>query len=309
MFRSLSSFTAGCMATVILSGCGGSMVPSESRVSPNTSIGPSVARSHIVRKATSFWGLVVDDATATPLVNEPVSVYPWTQGCVTLSGGLTASCPAALYSTVTSTSGQFSFSKVPNGDYLLVIGSNSPSDFTRATVHDHIKLTGGSYQQKAPVLPSIPYMKPRPASELSGDYRLLLLNAGQASCLQGWQQWRASQSVPPSVGDEWLFENSRDVFAWLAHRLYSTPATMLTSGETQGDVDGPCSNVISALAVPTAQWQPSFGVFDWFTDPRTLWFGAYYVQTAKCCHQFFEEYPIDPRSYPDPNPSSVSPWP
>lgn len=258
---------------------------------------------------TSFWSIVVEDPSGTPLRHQHVALYPWNTGCKSVTA-YKATCPAAIATTRTTRKGHFGFSNIADDDYLLVIGSDSPSDLTYATVHDHIRVTGGTVHLLAPVLPKVTgnKVKPRPAVELNGDYRLMKLTSAQAPCLQGWQQWRASQNVAGSVGDEWLFENSRDYVGWLNGNMATTPS-YLTSAETQADTSGPCQTAVANLAIPTNQWNSAFGKYDWFTDPRTLWFGAYYAPTSKCCHQFYEEYPIDPRSYPDPNPSLVPPWP
>jgi hypothetical protein len=163
--------------------------------------------------ATTAWGRLVSDPDGTPLAGVPVDVYPW-KPCRVADKRF--DCPPAIVHTATEPDGKFRFT-APNGHYLLVIGSNSPANFTRPTVHDNVHLTGGVQHLLAPVLPTpspMPNVRvwpvPRPPDQLHGLYRLTRIEPEfEAPYLRAIDEERQAHGLPWLVTDEWLTENER----------------------------------------------------------------------------------------------------
>jgi hypothetical protein len=274
---------------------------------------------------TTAWGHLVNDPSGRPLADILVRLEPWDRGCVKTSRH-TASCPGYLrWRTTTQRDGKFTLRSVPNGDYLLVIGSDSPADLTRPTIHDHVKLTGGSQQLLAPTLPTIPcsmaqYKEwcdsvapspnvtafPRPAVEKHGQYRLATIEPKREQpCVVEFNKQRAKRRLPLVVVDEWLAENTREVMAYrFAYRPPTDipqPYPYLTINETAAAGGNDCTEMIDAY-FPTDTMTGKV-----LRDPRTRWVGAIWYRYSPVGDQGGEaQFPIDVRLHLD---HLQGPWP
>ena len=272
---------------------------------------------------TNASGTVVDDANGNPLPGVSVKLMPWGP-CGATPAPSTAitpqndGCPTPLPSpqVTTAPNGTFTLGSVPNGHYLLVIGADAvatvppgyvtppgncggpcptpspvPGTPVQATVHDNVTLTGGNQTLVAPTLPSVPAGYTAPSWETNGDYRLATMNAQtEMPCLIAWQYERAQNTFAGSSVDEWLLENVRaDMGYALSTNGAGANVTLLTTGNAGISGGVSCAGYIS----PTLFSQSTYA-----TDPRTLWFGGQYVYSGAVG---LAEFPIDPRSYTDPN--------
>ncbi|MHB8392866.1 MAG: carboxypeptidase-like regulatory domain-containing protein, partial [Acidobacteriaceae bacterium] len=288
-----------------LAACGGSTgtggPPPTSAPSPTAT---PVVTPTVGPMTTNATGTVLSDPAGTPMSGVRVVLMPWAPcGPTPAPNSITAEndgCPTPLPSpqVTTAPNGTFALNGVPNGHYLLVIGSDSTSDATTATIHDNITLTGGNQALVAPTLPAIPSYTV-PAVETGGSYRLLALNANEVPCLTAWQTDRTAIGVFSGVEDEWLAEQVRDVNGWVqtgagAGKTYN-PLTIGNTNVSGGSA--PCS---SALFSPPSILTTSFAPYG--NDPRTLWFaGTWSIYQGGLQASGIAEFPIDPRSFTDPN--------
>jgi hypothetical protein len=169
--------------------------------------------------------------------------------------------PLAISAT-TDASGSFTLAGVPNGAYLLIIGSDSSADATQPTIHDHITLTGGTQALVAPTLPAIPLVTFN-AVETSGKYRFRSLTN---SCFAEVKAAR-NPALVPIVADEWMLETSY----WLAQRTLAVQlggnATTTTpnnngsfgSSYTSGAPVTGCAQLVAFLQPGVVQ-----GPFPWY---------------------------------------------
>ena len=274
---------------------------------------------------TNASGTLVDDGTGAAIAGASVKLMPWTTCGATPvpSTSITPEndgCATPLPSpqVTTGSSGAFALNGVPNGHYILVIGTDAvstpPAGYTppgctttcgtptpapfqvQATVHDNITLTGGNQTLKAPTLPSVPAGYTAPAWETNGDYRLATLNAStEMPCYIAWNYERAQRSLAGSSVDEWLIENERANLAYGAAHGAGANYNLLTTANA-GVVGG--TNCDS--------WLEQNVNNNYATDPRSLWFGAGWSLVEFPGENFYQgsgfaQYPIDPRSYVDPN--------
>jgi len=306
-------------------GGGGGGTPPAGNPTPTSS--PTQAPS-----TTNASGTLVDDGTGAPLAGVAVKLMPWAPCAATPAPATVITpendgCPTPLPSpqVTTAANGTFTLGGVPNGHYLLIIGADTvstppagyapptcttscgtptPAPFTVvATVHDNVTLTGGSQMLAAPTLPAVPSGYTAPAWETNGDYRLATLNAQtEMPCYIAWQYERAQNSLAGSSVDEWLTENVRANLAYSVANDGGSYQTLSTGhGNDSGGTD--CAN---SLIIPVTSGGNSYA-----NDPRTLWFGGAYVPFSANGGMYNEafglaEFPIDPRSYTDPNHPS---WP
>jgi hypothetical protein len=274
---------------------------------------------------TTAWGKVLDDPSGRPLAGIRVRLQPWDRGCVKTSR-TTAKCPKDLrWKAKTNRKGRFVLAHVPNGDYLLIVGSDDSSDLTRPTVHDRVTFTGGTQRLKAPTLPAIPCVDasevaagycgaqakrgttpyPRPAAEEHGDYRLTTLDpTTEVPCATEFQLDRTKRGLTPGVVDEWITENAHEDVAYAISTVRKMPVPQpypfLSSADEESGGGNYCSEMIDAyfdnggLAMKLAH------------DPRVLWFGAYYTPPAgDHAGRGNLQAPPDPRVFKDPN---GDPW-
>jgi hypothetical protein len=277
-----------------------------------------------VSTTTNASGTVVDDGTGNPLAGIAVKLMPWAPCGPTPQPATSITpendgCPTPLPSpqATTTSNGTFVLNGVPNGHYLLIIGSDTvstpaagyappacttncgtptPAPFTvQATVHDNVTLTGGNQALVAPTLPSVPSGYTPPTWETNGDYRLATLNAStEMPCYIAWQYLRAQYGLAYGVVDEWLTENERAQLANVT-AVGSGTAIPITTGNSgaSGGTSCPASVVNATLFSQSA----------YATDPRTLWFGGAYLPYNGGAASAFglAEFPIDPRSFTDPS--------
>jgi hypothetical protein len=309
---------------VALAACGGggggsNTPPAMNAPTPSTT--PTQAPS-----TTNASGTVVDDGSGTPLAGVAVKLMPWAPCGPTPSPATSITpendgCPTPLPSpqVTTAANGTFTLSGVPNGHYLLIIGADAvatvppgyttppgtcspnpcaspspvPGTAMQATVHDNVTLTGGNQALVAPTLPTVPSGYTAPMWETNGDYRLATLNAStEMPCLIAWQYERAQNSLAGSSVDEWLIEQVRKINAYQA---VAPVGTSLTSYE----IETPGTNTsggtsCAASLVDAALFSQNVTA----ADPRGLWFAGQYNDTTA---YGIAEFPIDPRSYTDPN--------
>jgi hypothetical protein len=287
---------------------GGSLPPTTPTSTPTGM--PTSTPSGSNSSTTTATGTVVNDANGAPLAGQrvvlmpfgpcgatptPLSITPESDGCPT---------PLPSPQVTTAPNGTFSLGGVPNGHYLLVIGTDSTSTTgtITATVHDNVTLTGGAQALKAPTLPAIP-MVTVPAWETNGDYRIATLNATtEVPCFQAWQTERAANNLAGSSVDEWLTENVRsEQMATLANEESSAQYEFfgqdtITSANTQAQGGAGCSELVQGVfpggVAPSVE----------ASDPRALWFAGQYVTSTATTTAFgVGQFPIDPRSFTDPN--------
>lgn len=268
---------------------------------------------------TDAWGVLVDDPSGKPLAGVPVRLEPWDRGCVKTSPH-TARCPGYLkWHDTTKRNGRFEVVGVPNGDYLLVIGSDSAADLARPTIHDHIVLTGGMQRLLAPKLPTIPCNQqnfvewcqgvrpspdvtayPRPAPERDGEYRLTTISrVREQPCTIAFDAERVSHHLPLVIVDEWLTENAREINEYRITRGASLPQPVpwLTSGQSGAAGDNSCKEFMQITYQFAAAWTQ---------DPRERWFAATWYRFDGPQASGGAEFPLDPRVKRD---RGVGPWP
>jgi hypothetical protein len=231
---------------------------------------------------TTAYGYVYDDPSGKPLSGIPVHLAPWI-GCTRISHKV-RDCPADLpYHTFSNAGGRFELRDVPNGRYLLIVGSDDALDFTRATIHDSIVLSGGLQRLVAPTLPrqprpTPPYPPPHyvavPPIERSGNYRLASIDETfEFPCLSAANHARAGRGFSPFVLDEWLTENVRAIEAYRetlvpSSRVYRTAPIFSGTSVTGG------KNCKAALVDPafTQSCAPKLAF-----DPRSLWYAGEFI--------------------------------
>jgi hypothetical protein len=222
---------------------------------------------------TAAWGKLVSDPDSEPLAGVPVRLYPW-KPCPVAHKEF--NCPPAILQTTTSTDGRFEFT-APNGHYLLVIGSDSGTDFERPTVHDNVHLTGGTQHLLAPVLPTpspVPDVKfwpvHLPSDQLNGLYRLTKIERErEAPCLRAINEERRVHHLSALVTDEWLTENERTLRQEYLHTQVQAPIAL---GKTAWyRVHGPCTAPASSANAETPR---NFGVLPPEVNSALMYGGA-----------------------------------
>jgi hypothetical protein len=277
---------------------------------------------------TNAGGILVDDSTGAPLAGVAVKLMPWASCAATPSPATSITpendgCPTPLPSpqVTTASNGTFTLGGVANGHYLLIIGTDTvstppagyappacttncgtptPAPFTVvATVHDNVTLTGGNQTLVAPTLSTVPSGYAPPLWETNGDYRLATLNAQtEMPCYIAWQYERAQNNLAGSSVDEWLTENER---ANLGYAEVNDQINPVVLSSKPAEVSGGtfCATALLSQVFET-------GANTYATDPRAVWFSGgydYYGFSSNPGISAFglAEFPIDPRSYIDPN--------
>jgi len=147
---------------------------------------------------TNATGQLVTDPGGVAIAGVHVALQPW--AAYPTPGPSPTPLPI---SATTDASGSFTLTAVPNGSYLLIIGSDSSADVTQPTIHDHITLTGGTQALVAPTLPAIPLVSFN-AVETSGKYRFRSLTN---SCFAEVKAAR-NPALIPMIADEWMLEDA-----------------------------------------------------------------------------------------------------
>ena len=275
-------------AASVLAACGGS-----GGRAPTPNPGPS---STLPPTSTNAVGTLVDDPSGAPLSNEKVQLDPW---IVYATPGPT---PTPVFTTTTDATGHFNINAA-NGTYLLVIGSDDPTDTTRPTIHDKVVLSG-QMVLAARMMPPVPGITPAPV-ETNGDYRLVTIDqTHEIPCITDYDQQRTSRGLPKPVIDEWLTENVR---AWVNQSVtrYNkqtdprNPFGFLTTGNDAvtgySDCGPMATNSFTGTGVAYATISP------WYA-------GSYLPYQGGSPYSAYgaSEFPQDPRLFKDPN---AVPWP
>ncbi len=323
------SLALGLVAALAACGGGGGSgggIPSTNPSPTSTPINAPTPGS----PTTNASGTVVNDGTGNPMGGVSVKLMPWGPcGATPAPATITPEgdgCPTPLPSpqVTTAPNGTFTLGSVPNGHYLLVIGADAvatvppgyttppgncganpcptPSPVTgtpvQATVHDNVTLTGGNQTLVAPTLPSVPAGYTAPAWETNGDYRLATLDATtEMPCLIAWQYERAQNGLAGGSVDEWLLENVRANNAWAQVAPAGSQYFLMSSASAAESGGTSCASYINAT---------TFSQNANATDLRTLWFGGQFLPyeyngSPNSPIRGLAEFPIDPRSYTDPN--------
>lgn len=282
------------IALAACSGGSGGGAPSGGYTPPTATPAPTPTATPTVvpTTQTDASGVVVDDASGTPLAGVHVAVEPWVAGATPL--------PAPQATTLAD--GTFTLNHVPNGHYLLVIGNDVPGDTAQTTVHDNVMMNGGPQVLHAPTLPPVPTITP-PAWETNGSYRLSAIDATtELPCIQAFNTERTNRTLPQVVPDEWLMENSRAIVSYEESPSPSPApwqnnvAGALTTGIAQISGGTTCATMIAAA------FTGAYAV-----DLRTQWIGTKYsVYDSGSQAYGIAQSPIDPRAFTDP---SVPVWP
>ena len=247
----------------------------------------------------SVSGRVVDDTSGASLPGIKVGLAPWISGATPTPEGTTAP------------DGSFTFTAQP-GHYLLVIGSDSSSDTTRATIHDNVTLVPGANALQAPVLPPWPTVTP-PPWETNGTYRLGTIDATtELPCFNSYNTHRTGLSLAPAVFDEWLKENARDATTWHRSGVYN-PANQTAASHAltmgNGGAVGGTDCATSMIAFEFSGSTTDLNSPPYYThNANNQWFGGNYFAFHPgdtLSASGIDEFPIDPRFQAD----SIGNWP
>lgn len=229
-------------------------------------------------------GTVVDYASNAPLSGVPIAIANWT--------------PGALPSPVATTdsNGKFAFNAAV-GTYLLVVGSNSPTD-TRATLHEKIVLSSGSNTLAASMPQPEPDVTPLP-SQIAGALRLMALSSTQQDCLTGANQGRANLSLPLLVPDEYLEEDAiADTTEELAQNT-DTPSPLFSYAQPYGTVSGMTTeanfNPCDTWTGPGYSYVSGSPPYGSATSTTNTWYGAGIVPTQSGGTFGSQSWSNDPR--------------
>ena len=315
--RSIIAVAAALAGITLVSACGGSGGSSPVPIGGAT---PTPVSSPVTtpgsQTTTNASGVVVNDANGSPLAGVPVKLMPWGPcGATPAPSAITPEndgCPTPLPSPQASTNpqGQFALNGAPDGHYLLVIGTDSTADTdpVQATVHDNVTLSGGNQTLLAPTLPPVPTITPAPW-ETNGEYRLATLDpTSETPCFADWQQERAANNLPAGSIDEWLLENVRATNTFQQRPNYynapwsGNPFGSITTGNEGQSGGTSCQSGIAAI------FAPGYLTGAFANNAQIEWFAAQWVPYVPGVHSAMEsaEFPIDPRSFIDPN---VPNWP
>jgi hypothetical protein len=229
----------------------------------------------------SATGQVVDHDTGNPLAGIAVGLAPWVAGATPVP------------QPTTDANGNFTVNASTGGQYLLVIGSNSPNDpNNRATIHQAVDLTAPATVLVAPTLSPYPSATPS-AVEQSGKFRLLTLNATEQACLGIYQQARTNHSQPLVVVDEWLAEDVRLAIESATNTgVFFTPSGFTEYNSADG---GGCQNDANG----------DYALNDLVANSALIWFGTDEISAT---HVGAAEGMFDPRA-PLPTPTPLHQWP
>jgi hypothetical protein len=236
---------------------------------------------------TNASGTLVSDPAGTAISGVHVSLQPW---AIYPTPGPSPT-PLAITAT-TDSNGNFTLANVPNGQYLLIIGSDDPNDTTNPTIHDHIMLTGGAQALVAPTLPAVSTLVTYNSVETGGKYRFRSLTN---SCFA--EMVAARTATPKLVADEWLLESAY----WIAQ-----------SHNAVGYPGSPTANNNGSFGTNYGVTLPSTGCAQLISDNSgavgyvpAAWYGGYYESTGAA---FAGSITAGDMRVVSPNPGNAS-WP
>jgi hypothetical protein len=298
-------FMAGC---TLLAACGGG----SGGGNYNPQAGPSTTATPAL--STTAQGTLVDDPSGAPLAGVAVRLDPWQWGSGPVSGAAPAytpppdivpgPSPTPIAITTTDPQGRFTVSAA-NGTYLLVIGSDDPSDTNRPTIHDRIVLNGQAILV-GPTMPPVPGITPAPV-ETNGDYRLVTIDqTHELPCIQDYGAQRVQRGLPKPVIDEWLTENVRaavnqSVTPFNKQTAPSNPYGFLSTGNATVTGGTDCVNLVNPAFMLPNQWAISTAA-EWYAGSYL----PYQSRNGTIPAYGASLFPIDPRLFEDPN---VAIWP
>ncbi|MDH2909298.1 MAG: hypothetical protein PXZ07_04190, partial [Candidatus Eremiobacteraeota bacterium] len=144
--------------------------------------------------------------------------------------------------------------------------------------------------------------------ETNGEYRLATLDAtSETPCFVDWQQERAANGLAAGSIDEWLLENVRATNTYAQDPNYANapwPGNAfgdITSGNEGQSGGASCQSGIAAI------FAPGYLTGAFANNEQIEWFaGQYLTGSSSVSTEESAEFPIDPRSFVDPN---VPNWP
>ena len=237
-------------------------------------------------------GKVVDYDTNVGIGGIRVAIAPWSPGA-----------PQTQVAT-TAADGSFSFTTAA-GNYLIVIGSDSSSDTTRATTHQSITLLSGTHPINALSPPPEPDVTPGPGA-LSGNFRLALLSADEADCLTGMNAGRTAHALATLVEDEYLLETNRAMLAEEVAQGTDTPSPLFGA-----PIYTYYATLLGASPSSSSQYTTSFGFqpcdlwadgysftsgnppYPFATSATMIWYGA--AHSSAAAHYGSQGWVADPR--------------
>jgi hypothetical protein len=211
-------------AAALTAGCGGGSGSSASSLLPPDPPPATMATAS---------GKVVDYTFGNALSDVPVAIATWAPNAVPTQIATTAS------------DGSFSFTTAP-GTYEMRIGSGSASD-TRATLTTQIVLKAGSNPLVVPAPPTQQYVTANTA-QLSGNFRLKLLDSYETACLNAANTAFQSYGDGPYADDEYALEAAlwANQQNWYDQKNGTTPSgTMFFASQDPG-----FPNMVTALGEP-----------------------------------------------------------
>lgn len=251
-----------------LAACGGGGGGGSTPPTSGGGTNPSPTSSPTTTPTANASGTVVDYTSNTPLSGVPIAIASW--------------APGALPSPVATTdsSGKFSFTTAP-GTYMLVVGSDSPTD-TRSTLHENVALSSGSNTLKSATPQPEPDVTPLP-SQGAGALRLMTLTSTQQDCVSGANKGRANLSLPLLVPDEYLEEDAiADTAEELAQNT-DTPSPLFGYAQPNGSVSGMTTeanfNPCDTWTGPGYSYVSGSPPYASATSATNIWYGASIVST------------------------------
>jgi len=298
LFRAGFCATGLALATTACGGGGGGSQPptgtspvatpsSSPSTAPSSGASPLASPSPSGSSATAS-GTVVDFAANTPLAGVNVSLAAYTPGA-----------PATSVAT-TNSAGVFTFSASP-GTYLLIIGSNSPTD-TTTTLHTKITLAAGTNALAFVVPPSEPNVT-YTAAQSSGNFRLTALSGNQLSCFTGANSGRTANALLPLIPDEALTEFAAALSQEAAGQNTDTPNPLFSNGlvPSYGILDIAAATTSTGF-FPCSSWTgPSYSYvggnppYAAAMSSSSIWYGAQQVNSLANIPYGAQAWALDPR--------------
>jgi hypothetical protein len=278
--RYFASLLAIAATTVSLAACSGGGGSGGGPVTPAT-VAPTLAPATPTPKPSSK-PTPTPTASPTPVptlatVTGTVVDFDSNKGLSGINVALVQGFQGARYDVVavTRANGSFSFQTRP-GNYALAIGSNSPTDTTRATQYQIVELKTGANPLTAPAPLAAPQVTLLP-SQVAGNFRLALLNAVEQSCITAMNTGRTKAHLPNMIYDEDALEASRGELAEEIAQNTDTPSPLFDNlfqyypfpggGGTEFAGEGFSSCTDYAL---TYSFSPSSVPYSAATDPTLI---------------------------------------